>query len=76
MSEFKTNVKCENCHSIFARDEMSARHYNAFPRNVCRECGHHGFYEAAERWVGTSRLLKPKTWGSGYWESAQQEVAE
>lgn len=71
MSRYLLNVRCDMCDAVFCRDELSSSHYNCFANNVCVECGHHGFHDRVERWVETGHLLKPWTWGSGYWEEAK-----
>lgn len=71
MSRFSLNVRCNNCDSIFESNGHDASFYNSFRSNICIECGHRGFYDKSERWVGESVWWKPTTWGDGRWEEAK-----
>lgn len=41
---------------------------------VCGDCGasKETFKMQVRRWVSTGQLFKPKTWGSGHWETQQE----
>lgn len=70
MSGFALNVRCNKCDCIHARGEHRASFYNSFSSKVCFNCGNHGFYGVAEKWVSLSTWYKPWTWRSGYWHGA------
>lgn len=72
MSAFALNVRCNNYHALYWRDQHDASFCNSFESYVCGACGHHGFYDVTERWVSTARLFRPWTWCSGYWEEKGQ----
>ena len=73
MSKYQHLVRCDNCHEICNFGTHRAKFYNSFASYVCGACGHNGFYDSAEKWISTAKLLNPLTWFSGYWQKAGNE---
>lgn len=62
---YKSYTVCEECGAkrpgLFDADDANAS------RDVCRNCGARGkFVDVVKAWVSTASLLRPWTWGSGY----------
>lgn len=71
---FELYVVCNECGSNM-RDVINADFANSFDHYICSKCGSRGkFKDVIKKWVSTSVLFKPSTWGTGYWIDSKGNI--